>query len=85
MAELELPSDERIVEMVRAHPYITSRDMAIALWADGCNNGVGEDYAQAMRGLRRKMCALQKQGIIISDKVQCCSFDLKHWLAVQTR
>lgn len=76
-----IPSEEEIMAVIRENPFITSRGIAEKLRPEEYNSGAGESYTTLMQGLRGVILPLYREGKIASEKVQCCTFNFKRWVA----
>lgn len=70
-------TEEELLTVIRENPMICSRGIVKHLRPDEYRDPAA--YKEYMDYLKPIMERLWKDGIIVSSKVQCCTFNLKEW------
>ncbi len=70
-------TDEELLDVIRSNPMICTRAIVKKLRPEEFKDQ--ELYLEYIKSLKPTMERLWKNGIIVSSKVQCCTFNLKQW------
>ena len=73
-------TDEELLSVIKENPMICTRGIVKNLRPDEYKDP--DVYKEYMNYLKPVMERLWKEGVIVSSKVQCCTFNLKQWQVV---
>ena len=74
---MEPITDEEVLTVIRENPMICTRAIVKRLRPEEFKNN--KTYLEYIENLKPTLMRLWKDGIIVSSKVQCCTFNLKQW------
>ena len=74
---MEPITDEEVLTVIRENPMICTRAIVKRLRPEEFKDN--KTYLEYIENLKPTLMRLWKNGIIVSSKVQCCTFNLKQW------
>ncbi len=70
-------TDEEVLTVIRENPMICTRAIVKRLRPEEFKDN--KTYLEYIENLKPTLMRLWKDGVIVSSKVQCCTFNLKQW------
>ena len=74
---MEPITDEEVLTVIRENPMICTRAIVKKLRPEEFKDN--KTYLEYVENLKPTLMRLWKDGVIVSSKVQCCTFNLKQW------
>ena len=74
---MEPITDEEALTVIRENPMICTRAIVKRLRPEEFKDN--KTYLEYIENLKPTLMRLWKDGVIVSSKVQCCTFNLKQW------
>ena len=74
---MEPITDEEVLTVIRENPMICTRAIVKRLRPEELKDN--KTYLEYIENLKPTLMRLWKDGVIVSSKVQCCTFNLKQW------
>jgi len=74
---MEPITDEEVLSVIRENPMICTRAIVKKLRPEEFKDN--KTYLAYVENLKPTLMRLWKDGVIVSSKVQCCTFNLKQW------
>lgn len=74
---MEPITDEEVLAVIRENPMICTRAIVKRLRPEEFKDN--KTYLEYIENLKPTLMRLWKDGVIVSSKVQCCTFNLKQW------
>ena len=74
---MEQITEEELLEVIRSNPMICTRAIVKKLRPEEFKDNT--TYLAYVESIKPILMRLWEDGIIISSKVQCCTFNLKQW------
>ncbi|MBR4245331.1 MAG: hypothetical protein IKQ14_08090 [Candidatus Methanomethylophilaceae archaeon] len=74
---MEPITDEEVLTVIRENPMICTRAIVKRLRPEEFKDN--KTYLEYIENLKPTLMRLWKDGVIVSSKVQCCTFNLKQW------
>ena len=74
---MEPITDEVVLTVIRENPMICTRAIVKRLRPEEFKDN--KTYLEYIENLKPTLMRLWKDGVIVSSKVQCCTFNLKQW------
>jgi len=70
-------TDEEVLRVIRENPMICTRAIVKKLRPEEFKDN--DTYLKYVENLKPTLMRLWEDGVIVSSKVQCCTFNLKQW------
>ena len=70
-------TDEEVLTVIRENPMICTHAIVKRLRPEEFKDN--KTYLEYIENLKPTLMRLWKDGVIVSSKVQCCTFNLKQW------
>ncbi|MBO6084441.1 MAG: hypothetical protein J6U12_00935 [Candidatus Methanomethylophilaceae archaeon] len=70
-------TDEEVLGVIRENPMICTRAIVKKLRPEEFKDN--DTYLKYVENLKPTLMRLWEDGVIVSSKVQCCTFNLKQW------
>ena len=74
---MEPITEKELLDVIRDNPMICTRSIIKKLRPEEFKDNA--KYLEYVASVKPTLIRLWKNGVIISSKVQCCTFNLKQW------